>query len=1095
MPKDPFAASLARFADALQASFASSVAAQSEDQLKSPVKTLLESPVLSNKKVIARSEAQVEGLGGRPDFGLDVNGLLAGFVELKAPGLGAKPQRYSNKGSDKRNKAQWQKFKTLPNLIYTDGNEWTLFRTGKQEMNVRFSGDVISEGAKAFTDDEAQSLARLLQSFLLWQPIAPKTPKALADLLAPLCGMIKNDVALALKNPDSSLSQLAADWRNTLFPDADDARFADAYAQTLTYALLLAKLSGAQTVEPELAARTLDSGHGLLAGALRVLGNPDVREDVGVGLDVLIRAISAVDPAILKNKDGSNDPWLYFYEDFLAAYDRKLRNDYGVYYTPNPVILAQVRLVSELLETRFGKNMSYASDEVVVLDPATGTGAYPLAVLQHALSHVAEFYGPGVRSQYAAKLARNIHAFEFLVGPYAVAHLRMTQEVLAEGGELPQDGAHVYLADTLESPEARPLERHGFMYRRLTEEHRRAQRVKNDTRVLVCLGNPPYDRQKRDEKDLSRGVELKGGWVRFGEQNLNDQTNGILKDFLEPATEAGQGGHVKNLYNDYVYFWRWALWKVFEKTQDAGVVCFITAASYLRGPGFVGMREHMRRTLDELWILDLEGDSLGARKTENVFNIQTPVAIALGVRYDKPKPDEAAKVHYAKLEGTRESKLEQLRHIYKFSDLAWQSCLTDWQAPFLPQGAGDYYAWPLVTDLFPWQHTGAEYKRSWPIGETAGMLVSRWKQFVEADKSKRAVLFRETRDRKVNKRYPSLTKEAREPALDTLSADAPAPEISRYALRSFNRSWAFADMRLGDYIKSSLWQSLSSKQVYMSSHLAGVLGSGPAATVTADVPDRHYFCGRGGKDIIPLWRDADATEPNVTAGLLEKLGEVYGSNVSPEDLFAYAYGVLASPGYVERFSEELALPGPRLPITKDEALFREVAALGCRLIGWHTYGERFGGSLPRGEVRNTKAVPTNPEDYPNEFSYHPQTRILHVGAGEFAPVAPEVWGFSVSGLDVVKSWLGYRMRERSGRSSSELDKIRPERWTADFTKELLELLWVLEATVARWPELEKRLDEVISGEVFSAADFPEPTESERKAPERKEVGAQGQLEF
>ena len=934
---DPFAASLAKFADALKASFASSVAAQPEDQLKTPVKNLLETSLLGDKKVIARSEAQVEGLGGRPDFGLDVDGLLAGFIELKAPGVGAKPGRFN----DKRNKAQWQKFKTLPNLVYTDGSEWTLLRAGKEEMHVRFSGDVTVEGAKAFTVEESKGLEHLLQNFLAWQPISPKTPKALADLLAPLCAMIKNDVALALQNPDSSLSQLANDWRETLFPDADDARFADAYAQTLTYALLLAKLSGAQNVEPELAARTLDSGHGLLAGALRVLGNPDVREDVGVGLDVLVRAVNAVDPAALQSKDGGSDPWLYFYEDFLAAYDRKLRNDYGVYYTPNPVILAQVRLVSKLLETRFGKTMSYASDEVVVLDPATGTGAYPLAVLQHALSHVAAFYGPGMRASYASKLAQNLHAFEFLVGPYAVAHLRMTQEILAEGGELPKDGAHVYLADTLESPEARPLERHGFMYRRLTEEHRRAQRVKNDTRVLVCIGNPPYDRQQRDEKDLGRGVERKGGWVRFGEQNLSDQTNGILKDFLEPATNAGQGGHVKNLYNDYVYFWRWALWKVFEKTQDAGVVCFITAASYLRGPGFVGMREHMRRTLDELWILDLEGDSLGARKTENVFNIQTPVAIALGVRYGGPKPDEAAKVHYAKLEGTRESKLEQLRRIEKFGDLEWHPCPEDWQSPFLPKGSGDYYAWPLVTDIFPWQHSGSQFKRNWTLSEDKGVLEARWRVLIGAKAKKRADLFNETRDRKIGKQYLSLDDSPRQPTLESLDENAPLPPVSRYGFRSFDRQWAFEDERLGDFLKPVLWRSQSSRQVFMTSILTNVLGLGPTATVSAHVPDLHYFSGRGGKDVIPLWRDAAATEPNVTAGLLEKLGEVYGAEVSPEDLFAYAYGVLASPGYVERFSEELALPGPRLPVTKDASLFRDVAKSGRELVHLHTFGERW----------------------------------------------------------------------------------------------------------------------------------------------------------
>ncbi len=780
----------------------------------------------------------------------------------------------------------------------------------------------------------------------------------------------------------------------------------------------------------------------------------------------------------------------------MAAYDRRLRNDYGVYYTPAPVIQAQVRLVAELLETRFDKPLAYAEDDVVVLDPAAGTGAYPLAVLQHALENVAEFYGPGMRSQYATKVAQNLHALEFLVGPYAVAHLRVTQKVMEEGGELPADGVHVYLADTLESPEARDLEQHGLMYRRLTEEHRRAREVKQDTRVLVCIGNPPYDRQTRDKDDLKNKVALKGGWVRFGQQNLNDQTNGILKDFTQPAVDAGQGGHIKNLYNDYVYFWRWALWKVFEQPQDAGIISFITAASYLRGPGFVGMREHLRRTFDELWILDLEGDSLGACKTQNVFNIQTPVAIAVGVRYGKPKPDEPAKVHYAKLEGTKEGKLEQLTQIQSFSNVTWQDCFLDWKAPFLPEGTGDYHSWPFLTDLFPWQHSGSQLKCSWPISEIKDVLVQRWKTFLSASTERRAQLFRETGARKVSGVYENLDG-SRAPALASLPQDAPPPPITCYGFRSFDKQWIYADTRFADRFRNDLWYTYSAKQVFMTTLFTEVLGVGPGASVSAYVPDMNYFHGRNGR-AVPLWRDAAASEPNVTAGLLDVLAETYDFAVSPEDFFAYAYRLLASPSYVETFSEELVLPGPRLPVTKDAALFGEVAALGRSLIGLHTYGERlggerFGGSVPRGEARNTVAVPNAPEAYPNDFSYDPESKTLHVGAGEFGPVSPEVWAFSVSGLSVVKSWLGYRMRERAGRSSSDLDKIRPERWTAELTRELLELLWVLEATVAAWPELSEKLAAVVSGEVFAAADFPIPTDAERKAPEVREAGAQSGL--
>ena len=159
--------------------------------------------------------------------------------------------------------------------------------------------------------------------------------------------------------------------------------------------------------------------------------------------------------------------------------------------------------------------------------------------------------------------------------------------IMEAGGELPGNGVHVYLTDTLESPHAEPPgQQLTLMYKPLTEEHLAAQEVKGNVKVLVCMGNPPYDRQviapEAEEKE-----QRKGGWVRFGE----DGKEGILEDFLKPVRDAGQGVHAKNLYNDYVYFWRWALWKVFETTSEGGIVSFITASSYLRGPGFIGMRK------------------------------------------------------------------------------------------------------------------------------------------------------------------------------------------------------------------------------------------------------------------------------------------------------------------------------------------------------------------------------------------------------------------------------------------------------------------------------------------------------------------------
>ena len=223
---------------------------------------------------------------------------------------------------------------------------------------------------------------------------------------------------------------------------------------------------------------------------------------------------------------------------------------------------------------------------------------------------------------------------------------------------------------------------------------------------------------------------------------MGESDSPILEDFLAPVREAGGGVHLKNLYNDYVYFWRWALWKVFESTEGGGIVTFITASSYLKGPAFAGMRRKMREVFDELWIVDLEGDNLGARKTENVFAIQTPVAIAIGVRNGNPKPLQPARVRKVRFTGSAQEKLAQLDGIQAFSDLSWQECTAEWGAPFYARGTGGYFDWPKVTDVFPWQHSGVQLKRTWPIGVTQRVLADRWRAFLAAPPDLRPSLFR-----------------------------------------------------------------------------------------------------------------------------------------------------------------------------------------------------------------------------------------------------------------------------------------------------------------------------------------------------------------
>ena len=1098
-PGYPLHIALQTFASTVTAKMAQLTTGPPEDQLRAPFETFMAAVAqASGWNVVCTGETPLPDRLGRPDYAVHLNDLLAGYVELKAPGVGVTASRFRG-----HNREQFKRFSAVPNILYTDGNEWALYRDGKPvDRVVRLSGDVAVDGSKAVTPRDGHAVERLLRDFLSWQPFIPTDRtgkmelKGFAAMLSPLCRLLRDDVADALKRPASPLVQLARDWRQLLFPDASDDQFADAYAQTVTFALLLGRSEGApDTFTLESAEAALAAQHNLMARALQVLTDPTARADIAAPLALLLRVIAMVPPAALTAP--GEDPWLYFYEDFLAAYDPRLRKDAGVYYTPVEVVRAQVRLIDDLLVHRLGKPLGFADSGVVTLDPAVGTGTYLLGVIERALARVEAEQGAGAVAGQATALADNLYGFELMVGPYSVAELRVSRALRDRGAQLPHDGTHVYLTDTLESPHAETPQLALFL-RPIAEQHARALHVKNAVPVIVCLGNPPYDRHEAATRD---NKALTGGWVRWGD----DGEQAIFHDFLAPVVAAGHGGHLKNLYNLYVYFWRWALWKVFEHDTahgacpvfDAGqgVISFISASSYLDGDAFGGMREHLRRQCDDVWILDLGGEGRGARRSDNVFAIQTPVAIAVAVRTKAVKPDTPAAVRYARIAGTRDEKLAALDAITGFSAVDWQDCPTDWQAPFRPAGQGVYFDWPLLIDLMPWQHSGVQLKRTWPIAPDVETLERRWRGLLNAEDRSKA--FHGTGDREVHGTYDVTLKKANDSTpISNLPSDAPAPEVQRYAYRSFDRHWIIVDGRLMSRPRPDLWRVHGERQVYVTSLLTtSPLAGGPALAACATIPDLHHFRGSfGAKDGIPLYRTADASQANFLPGLLDILGAACQRTVTPEDVLAYVYGALAHPGFTARFAAELETRELRVPIAKDAALFEQVRAIGARLLWLHTYGERFvpegeqHGRVPSGAARCTRMVPLDADGYPDSFTYTAATRTLHVGDGAFAPVAPDVYAFEVSGLKVVQSWLKYRMKTGAGRKSSPLDDIRPVRWTSAFTTELLELLWVLEATAALYPEQERLLKAVVEGACLQADDLPRVPDDTRKAPRARVVG-------
>lgn len=1080
---------------AVHAAARGSVDGEEEAQLTVPVSNLFRS--LSAEAGLGQLQLirETRTTSTRPDFAAlltrNHRTLQKGYVELKAPSVSVDPTTWRG-----RNARQWERMREEADiLIICNGQEAQLYRAGIQQGP---SASLPYDNPDAWNPEP---LTNLLGRFFELQP-APITSIAdLTNRLAVRTRDLRDRIEWLLENGEEAAKRDAngslAAWRTHIYPDASPRDFADGVSQVIAYGMVLAALTpgdpdtdGDGHINVTEAREAIREMSPVLAAAFApLIDKPLLRRATAIEVGGLETLISAIDRERIATPDRRGDAWLRFYEDFLAVYDPEERREAGVYYTPVDAVSAMTAMTGHLLTNRLGMRLGFGDQNVVTLDPATGTGTFPLAAIDHAARLAPQVRGPGGVRQAARNMAANLYAFELLPGPYAVAHLRLSQRLTQLSGEASH--AQVILTDTLEAPDERAISSTDLFgdQQVLAEEQERANRVKREQQVTVVIGNPPYRRVARDLH--GRGS---GGWVLDGVVEGRESGRSLFDDILDVARANTIFSHHASLYNLYVYFWRWALWKAFESREDGpGVVSFITSSSWLAGPGFVGLRELSRQLADEIWVLDLGGDNRGANPEDNIFAIETPVAIVTLVRDGASDRTEPAPVNYRRVRGTSEGKLAALRAIGEAEDpLAgeWQRAPSGWLDPMLPP-TGDA-AWedmPLLTDLFPWQQPGCMFNRTWPIAPSQEVLAARWSRLVSSDPLDRPALFGTANTgRSVETRVRGLR-----PIAD-LRADSPHERVVRFGYRSFDRQWTFLDPRLANLERPALWQSLSPSQIFFASLLTSTVGPGPSLSVTASVPDKHFFRGSyGGKDIIPLYRDAGARQPNITAGLSAALATLLGIDLpSPEEIGAYCYALLSSDAYQRRFAAALETPGLRLPITADPELWADAVEAGRYLIWLHTYAERMidpaAGRPPRvPEVPGIGwdvDVSRIPEDT-SEIRYDEETGTIQIGNGLLGGVRPEVWSYSVSGMQVLPKWLGYRTRKGTGRavsSTSALDHIRPTEWHDDWNDELLDLVRILTITVDRQAQLADLLDRVCEGELISAADLPQPTAEQRRPP-------------
>lgn len=433
-------------------------------------------------------------------------------------------------------------------------------------------------------------------------------------------------------------------FRKFLISGLTKEDFAHLYAQTLTYGLFAARTRSENGFNRKLAYDRIPRTIGILRDVFKFVSLGDLPQQMEWIIDDISEVLAVTDVKNILHQyfhEGKGkDPIVHFYETFLAQYDPETREKRGVYYTPEPVVSYIVRSLHGILKEHFGREDGFTNESVTVLDPAAGTLTFLAEAAKLAVEEFVSKYGEGGRENLIKdhKL-KNFYAFELMMAPYAVGHIKMSFLLEELGFRLRKDDRFkLYLINTLETEERAQTELPGMAS--LSEESHLAGKVKKETPILVILGNPPYS-----------GISAnKGDWITQ-----------LIEDYkYVDGKHYGERKHW--LQDDYVKFIRFAQWKIDQAGE--GAIGFISNHSYLDNPTFRGMRQSLMNSFSEIYILDLRGNSLKKEKCPdgskdgNVFDIQQGVTIALFIK--KKDKKSASKIYHSEVWGLREKKYDWL---------------------------------------------------------------------------------------------------------------------------------------------------------------------------------------------------------------------------------------------------------------------------------------------------------------------------------------------------------------------------------------------------------------------------------------------------
>ncbi len=1026
---------------------------------------------------------------GSPDVPIYKGKLALGYVEFKDIGVNL----------DQAEKTDQVKgyLSSLHNLILSDYLEFRWFVKGNFIRSIRVAS--IDRNGKIIVDEsQIPELAILLEEFLRQDARRITRSSDLSVIMAHIArGIRENLLKLFEKGQQSEMINDIRQTLSLIIPDIieDDktAEFIDMYAQTIIYGLFVARCNHTNPEPFNRANAAIDipkTNPFVKALFENVMGTALLEEPYYYLIEDMVAILSNTDVEKVLGEfvrtEGQDNPVIYFYETFLTEYDKDTKVDRGVFYTPEPIVNYIIRSVDWVLKTSFniedgiadtrkikyktieriskknGKvtgrvkklqfedvSMEKECHKVLILDPTCGTGAFLYGTIRYIRYNFMENNDAGLWIGYVREhLIPRLFGFEILIAPYTIAHFNLTMEL--KGRDLTPEARskwayieedkrlNIFLTDTLKES-GEDEEFWGPLFRYINSEIHQSGVVKKDLPVMVVMGNPPYNVYSTNEYDINAYKYVDG--VPIDERNL------------------------RSLQDDYVKFIRWTQNRI-ERT-GYGVVALITNHGYLDNVTFNGMRKSLIDSFDEIYVLDLHGNSIkkektpGGSKDENVFNIQQGVSIGIFVK--KSSKHENTLVKHAEIWGLKNDKFDYLTtHSAgntKWSDITPKSPDYMFKKSNTDSLRDEYYANLSIDEIF--------------TEKSNGFQTSNDELVITFDKKTIAHIIKEIAELPIEEGRTKYGKPATNSGSgwifenarsDIIKSETNPNNIAEALYRPYDYRYTYYTGRSNGIHERPRGKVMSN--LFNKDNLAlcigrqGIAVNEPVwnlAFVTKRIVDLNLY-RRGGSLVLPLYRydnkrndeqkdgeqskDEQSDEKQKTLNINPKFTEELatkqkitekGSDFVWEDIIYYIYAILYSPSYRKRYAEFLKYDYPRIPITADKGKFKALCNIGKKLIQLHLMEE-----VP--SILKL-SYPVAGDDIVGNAE-HKEGRLFINDNQYFLGVPEDMFKFTLGGRPIIKNWLD----ARKGRKLEYAD--------FEHLKKMLN-------AIAQTPDLQKEIDKII----------------------------------